>query len=88
MNVVDGNALRGVAFDAAAGDFASFVAGVVEDLYVEKLVRIIETRDGFDETFDDVAFVENGKLHGDARPCGDFRRRAGNVLAVFVVIVD
>src|SRR4029077_7925533 len=87
MNIGDGNALGGMAFDAGAGNFAGFVGGVVEDLDVEDLVRVIKTRDGFDKTFDDVAFVKNGKLHGDARPYGGVGRRAGNVFAIFVVVV-
>jgi hypothetical protein len=68
MNVNDGHALRRVTFDAGASDFAGFVRGVVEDLDIEKPEWIIETRDGFDKTLDDVALVEDGQLHRDARP--------------------
>ena len=68
VNVDDGQALRGVAFDAGAGDLAGFVGGIVEDLHVEQFAWVVESRDGFDQTLDHVALVENGKLDGDARP--------------------
>ena len=71
MNMADGNALRGVAFDASLCDLAGFVGGIVQDLNIEKFRRVIEPRDGFDQTFGDVAFIENRKLHGDARPVRD-----------------
>ena len=87
-DVSDRQALRGVALDAGARDIAGFVGGVVEDLHVEQFVRVIETGDGFDEAFDDVAFVKNGKLNGDARPLRNGGRRAGNVLAIFIIIVN
>ena len=81
MDVDDGHALRGVALDAGAGDFARFVGGIVEDLNVEQFARIVEARDGFDEALDHVALVEDGKLDGDARPIGDSRRRSRNIFA-------
>ena len=88
MNVGDGHALRGVTIDAGFCDFAGFVGGVIEDLDVEKLARVIKAGNSFDEAFDHVALIENWKLDGDAGPFFDCWRRARNVLAVFVVIVD
>ena len=88
VNVADGHTLCGVAFDARPRDFAGFVGGIVEHLNVEEFERVIESRDRFDETLNDVTLVENGKLNADTRPLRDGRRRAGNVLAIFVVVVD
>ena len=88
MDVGDGHALRGEALHTVAGDFLSFVGGVVEDLHVEQLGRVIETGDGFDQALDDVPLIINGKLNGDARPLGDRRRRGRNIFGVLVIIVD
>jgi len=88
VNIADGHARGGVALDAGSSDFAGFVGGIVEDLHVKEFAWVVETRDGFDKALNDVAFIENGKLNGDARPLFDFGRRAGNVFAVLVVVVD
>src|SRR5438445_759468 len=79
---------QGVVFDARPCDFAGFVSGIVEHLNVEKFERVVESGDRFDETFNDVTLVENGKLNAYTRPLRDGRRRAGNVLTIFVVIVN
>ncbi len=42
MNVDDGHALGGVTLDAGASDLASLVGGVIEDLHVEQLRRVVE----------------------------------------------
>src|SRR4029077_17756308 len=55
MNVSDGHALRGVALDASASDFASLIRGVVEDLHVEQLGWVVKAGYGFDKALDDVA---------------------------------
>jgi len=88
VNVRYGHARRGVAVDAGFGDFTSFVRGIVENLNVEEFTWIIETRDGFDKALDDVTLIEDGELDGDAWPLVDWRWRAGDVFAVFVVVVD
>jgi hypothetical protein len=77
-----------VTVDAGFGDFTSFVGGIVENLNVEEFTRIIEARDGFDQAFDHVTFIEDRELDGDAWPLLDWRWRAGNVLSVLVIIVD
>ena len=68
MDVDDGHALRGEAVHAIAGDLLRFIGGIVEHLHVEKLARIVEARNGFDEPLDHIALVENGELNRDARP--------------------
>src|SRR5579863_7888612 len=88
MNVDDRHALGGVAVDAGAGDLASFVSGIVENLNVKQFARVIEARDSFDETLDHVAFVENRQLNGDAGPMFDFGRGAGDVFRIDIVVVD
>ncbi len=87
MDVRNPHALCSVALDAAAGDLLGFVGGVVENLDIEELARIVETRHGFDKPLDDVALVEDGKLDRDAGPAGNGRRRSGNIFRIFVVVV-
>jgi hypothetical protein len=79
MDIGDGHALRNVAVDAGARDLAGLVGGIIEDLDVQELARIVEAGDGFDEALYNVALIENGKLHGHARPILHFVRRAGHV---------
>src|SRR5579859_3754305 len=88
VEVDDGHTLRGVALDAGAGDLASFVGGIVKDLNVEQFARVVESRDGLDETLDYVALVEDGELDGDAWPVLEFGGRAGDVFRVDIVVVD
>ena len=88
MNVNDGHPLRGVAFDAGAGDFAGLVGGVVQDLHVQQFGRIVEARDGFDETLNDVTFVEDGQLHGDAGPVCNRRRSRRDIFRIGEIVVD
>ncbi len=81
-------AQRAEALDAIARDFSCFVGGVVKNLNVEEFARVIELRNRFDQAFDDVAFVINGKLYGNLGP--DFERlgRGGHIFAKLVVIVN
>src|SRR5260370_17216136 len=68
VNVNDGHALGGVAFDAAASDLASLIGRVIQYLHVEQFRRIVETGNRFDEPFNHVAFIEDRQLHRDSRP--------------------
>src|SRR5229473_853704 len=88
MNVNNGHALGGVALDAGASDFASLIRGVVKDLHIEQLEWIVETRNGFDETFNDVALVEDRQLDRDARPICDRRRSGRDILRIHEVVID
>src|SRR5439155_3834230 len=88
MNVDDGHALCGVALDASASDVAGLVGGIVEDLHVEEVPRVVETRNSFDEPLDDVALVEDGQLHSDARPIRDRRRSRGDIFGIREIVVD
>src|SRR5262249_48202108 len=67
VDVLDWQTLRGETLDAIAGHLLRLVGGVVQNLNVQQLARIVETRDGFDEAFDHVALIENRELNGDAR---------------------
>jgi hypothetical protein len=86
MDVGDGIAERGVALDDGAGDFDGFVGGVVEDLYVEAVERVLHLANGIDEAVDDELLVEDRKLDGHAREFVEARRGLGDlVLAIAVV---
>ncbi len=87
VDVNDGEARRGVTFDAGASDLASFIRGIIEDLDVEEFARVVKERDGVDKSLDDVAFVENGELYSNLWPVDDGRRWARNVFAVSVIFV-
>ena len=88
VDVNDRKTCSGVAFDARAGNLASFVRGVIEDLDIEEPARVIEERDGVDEALDDVAFVEDGELYSNLWPVGDGRWRSRNIFAVSVVLIE
>ena len=88
MDIRDRQALRGKAIDHRTRDLLRFVGGVIQDLHVQQLARIVEARNRFDQPFDDVAFVKNGQLNRDARPRSGHRRRARNILRIRVVVVD
>ena len=87
VNVSDRHAFGGVAFHASTGDLLRFIGRIVEYLHVEQFGRVIKFRDRFNQPLDHVALVENRELDGDLRPLGHGGRRAGDVLAVFVVVV-
>src|SRR5213594_179529 len=88
VNVNDGHALGGMAFNACASNFAGFVGGVVQHLHFEQFRWIVESGNGFDEALDDVAFVEDGKLHGDPRPVCDRLRGRRHIFRVRKIVVD
>src|ERR1700690_3108211 len=88
MDVGDRKALGRVALHAGSRDLASFVGGIIEDLYVQKFVGIIELSDRVHETLDNVALVEDGKLYGNLWPVGHRRRRPGDILAIDVILIE
>src|SRR5205823_11039099 len=52
--------------------------GIVEDLDLEPVARVVECADRLEQTARDVALVVKGKLHGHGRPLG--RRLRGSRL--------
>src|SRR5690242_16766675 len=55
-----------VAFHQIAGDILRFIGGVVQDLDVEPMFRVVERADRLDQTFNYVLLVENGELYGNS----------------------
>ena len=53
--------------DPLGGDLGGLIGGVVEHLHLEKLSRVFERGDRFQEPLDDVKLIENGKLDRDPR---------------------
>src|SRR6185503_11477528 len=67
MNVADIKSLRRVLRDDGFCDSHGFVSRVVKHLNLELLARVVEGSDGFQQTIDDVEFVEEWKLDRDHR---------------------
>ena len=65
-----------------------FVGRIVENLDIQELRGVVETRDSVNQALDDVALIVNGELDGDTRPGSDRGRRGRNVFRVLIVIVD
>jgi hypothetical protein len=85
VEIDDGVAERAVAFDDALGDGGGLVGGVVEDLDLEEVARVLDFGDGFEEAIDDELLVKDGELDGDAREL--FEAGSGLVGGVFAVAV-
>jgi len=89
VNVDDGVAESGVAFDDSARDLDGFVGGVVEDLNFELAGGVVHLATGFDETVDDELLIKDGELDGDQGQFGEVRRRfLRGILLMLVVEID
>src|SRR5262249_4870269 len=64
------------------------IGRVVEHLDFEKFPRVVERRHGVDQALDDVDFVVQGELNGDARKGRQVSRRARLVAAMPVIEDD
>ena len=64
------------------GKLASLVGRVIEKLHVEEFAGVFELGDGFEQPLDDVKFVEDRKLHGDARQLLELAAWLGDVLSI------
>src|SRR5271166_144344 len=86
VKVLDRQTGGGVFGDQALSEGMGVVGGVVQDLYLQKLARVIHLADGFYEALDHVAFVEERKLDGDAgklrKSARGFQRNPPLMLAV------
>ncbi len=56
-----------VTLDDLSGHLHRLVGGVVEQLNLEAVARIVQPADRVDQPVDDELLVEDGKLHGDKR---------------------
>ena len=88
MDVSDRHALRSVALHARARNVLRFVGGIVQNLNLQQLPRIVETRDSFRESLNDIALIENWQLHGHARPVCDRWRRRRDIFRILKIVVD
>jgi hypothetical protein len=66
VDVLDVEAFGPEALDLGLGDVAGFVGGIVENLDLEEVFRVIELGDAIEEALDDVELVKDGELDGDA----------------------
>jgi hypothetical protein len=85
VDVLDVQALRGVAAHGELGDLPGFVGGVVEHLDLQELPRVVDPADGVDETIDDVHLVEERQLDGHHRQGVELRPGGGHVVLVLHV---
>jgi len=60
------------------------VGGVVEDLNLQTITRIIHRRRGVNQPFDDVSLIIDGKLHGDGWPFAGSHSRPIQHIAAMV----
>ena len=67
VDVLDVDALRGVAAHRQVGDAARFVGRVVQHLDLEQLARVVDRADRVDQTLGDVHLVVERELDGDDR---------------------
>jgi hypothetical protein len=74
--------------DLFGGDFSGFVGGIVEDLDLEEVTRVIEGGDGSEEALDDVQFVENRQLDRDSWQVVESRARLRRFMPIFQEKID
>ncbi len=63
----------------AAATSAGLVGGVVEDLDLEAVARVVDAADGVDEAVDDELLVEDGELDGDEGELSSAKRAGGSL---------
>ena len=68
VDVLDVEALRGVALHGQPGDVARLVGRVVEDLDFQPVLRVVHPADGLHEAVHHVHLVVERQLHGHRRP--------------------
>ena len=67
VEILDVDAMRGVAPDRELRDFSRFIRRVVQDLDLEQLRRVIEAANRVDQPIGDVHLVVDRQLNGDDR---------------------
>jgi hypothetical protein len=67
MEIDEVRAVAGKPVDVRADEQLRLVGGVVEDLNLEPIARVIHLRDSFQEPCGHGGFVEERKLDGDER---------------------
>src|SRR5947209_4006785 len=88
MNIGYWHPCCSMAFHAAARHIPCFIGGIVEHLNIEKLSRVIKSRNSLYQPLNHVTLVENRQLHCHSRPSRNRRWRRGNILAIREIIVD
>jgi len=87
MQILDVDALGGVAADGLLGYAPGFVGGVVEDLDFEQLARVIQLAHRVNEAVRNVHLVVDRQLHGDHGQLAHRARRLGLLVLVLHVQV-
>src|SRR5437868_2279519 len=76
MYVVNVDALCGVFRDHYFGDSRGLVSRVVEHLNLELVARVVDCSYRFEQTIDDVQFIEKRELNGNQGQIGLGKSRA------------
>src|SRR5207302_416252 len=71
-----------------SGDLASLIRRIVQDLYLQKLLRIIQFAYRTDQSLGHVHFVENWQLHSHFRQFFELAQRHRRSIAVFQVQIN
>ena len=71
--------------DAAAADFHGLVGGIIQQLDLDLVQRVIQRGDRIEQAIDDVHFVEDGELDGDQRQLGEMAEGMRVLAGVFEV---
>ncbi len=87
--IANGMPESGVALDQSASHVDSLVGGVVQNLDIKFVARIVYLADRIQQSLNDILLVEDRQLDGDARQFLEMRNRfCGAILLVLVVKVN
>lgn len=74
MQQLDGQPLGAIALDAGRGQRGGLVGGIVQQLNLQAIGRVVQRRQRVDQTLHHVQLVEHRRLHSDRGPFGRLRR--------------
>ena len=87
VNIGDRVAESGVTGYDLRRHLLRLVGGVVQELNVELIFRVVDGADGFNQAVDDELLVEDGQLDGDAWQIGKVAGRVGIVVLLVLKVL-
>jgi hypothetical protein len=88
MQIGDVVASPGHATYASENNIGGVVSGVVEDLNLQLIARIFDGTGSFDDSLNDVSFIEHGKLNSDGGELVEVTGRFGMLMVVPIIDKD